>query len=76
MDRGMTDHESEPVTGKQRAWALVRLILGLLQMMGAVISAYLLLQIGVNALSLTAVVLTCFCTSVSVVLFGSAKNRR
>jgi hypothetical protein len=76
MERSMTDHESEPVTGKQRAWAVVRVILGLLQMMGAVVSAYLLLQTGVNPLSLAAVVLTCFFTSVSVLLFGSAKKRR
>ena len=40
-------------------------------MMGAVMSFYLLLQTGVNALSLGAVVVTCLLTTTSVLLFRS-----
>jgi hypothetical protein len=57
------------------AWALVRLVLGLLQMTGAVVSFYLLFSSGMSGLSLSAVVLTCLCTTISVLLFGSRKAR-
>jgi hypothetical protein len=52
-------------------WAVVRLILGLVQMVGALVSLRLLLLTGMNAWSLTAVVLTSMCTTVSVLFFGS-----
>ena len=54
----------------KHAWVVVRLILGLAQMVGALVSLMLLLLTGMNAGSLTAVVLTSFCTTVSVLLFG------
>ena len=60
----------QPSVMHQR-WLLVRFILGLLQMLGVVISLFLLLETGVSALALGAVVLTCVCTTVSVLLFGS-----
>jgi hypothetical protein len=57
-------------TGKEKAWAVVRLVLGLAQMIGAVVSLYLLLQIGLASVTLGAVVFTCACTTASVLLFG------
>jgi hypothetical protein len=57
-------------TSRERLWAVVRITLGQFQMAGAVVSAYLLLRTGLNELSLGAVVFTCLCTTVSVLLFG------
>jgi hypothetical protein len=57
-------------SGASKTWAVGRMVLGLAQMMGAVIAAYLLLQTGMNEWSLTAVVLTCGLTAISVRLFG------
>lgn len=37
-------------------------------------SLYLLLQTGINELSLGSVVLTCLLTTISVCLFGGRKN--
>jgi hypothetical protein len=45
------------------------MVLGLAQMTGAVAAFYLLFQTGVNALSLSAVVITCLLTTLSVLLF-------
>gem|GEM_PF-6829876 len=42
---------------------------------GAVLSAILLLSTGVNAVTLTAVVVTCALTSLSVILFGSHRKK-
>lgn len=56
-------------TSKEKAWAVVRMVLGLAQMMGAVVSFYLLAQTGMNAFSLGAVVVTCLLTTISVLLF-------
>lgn len=53
------------------SWALFRLVLGCLQMAGAVTAIVLLIQIGVTPLSLGVVVVTGLCTTVSVLLFGS-----
>jgi hypothetical protein len=58
---------------KEKAWAVVRLLLGQAQIIGAVASAYLLLTTGLNELSLGFVVFTCGCTTVSVLLFGGRK---
>jgi len=63
--------DSDRPTSKEKAWAVVRMVLGLGQMMGAVVAFYLLLQTGVNALSLGAVVVTCLLTTTSVLLFRS-----
>jgi NADH:ubiquinone oxidoreductase subunit 4 (subunit M) len=56
--------------------AFVRMALGILQMIGAVSSAGLLFHSGVNALSLTFVVMTSLLTAVSVVFFGSRSDRK
>lgn len=55
-----------------KAWAVVRMVLGLAQMMGAEASLYLLLQTGMSTLSLGAVVITRLLTTSSVLLFRSA----
>ncbi len=70
-------HPPSPTQARdKRAWAIVRLILGLVQMVGALVSLMLLLLTGMNAWSLTAVVLTSVCTTVSVLLFGSWRKER
>jgi hypothetical protein len=58
-----------------RHWAIVRLVLGLLQMAGAGISLALLIETGINVRSLISVVVTGLLTSTSVLLFGSARSR-
>ena len=69
------DPKGQRGPAKERAWAAVRLVLGLAQMAGALVSAYLLFQTGMNPLSLGAVMFTCLCTTVSVVLFGGRPRR-
>jgi hypothetical protein len=54
----------------ERRRAVLRLALGLGQMGGAVASMWLLLDGGVSAWSLGAVVATCVLTTASVYLFG------
>jgi hypothetical protein len=54
-----------------RSRAHLRLVFGMLQIAGVGFSLALLIQSGVTALSLAAVICTCAVTSVSVVLFGS-----
>ena len=53
-----------------------RFILGGLQMFGAVVSAVLLLTVGVARVSLIAVTVTSLLTTVSVVIFGGHRTRR
>jgi hypothetical protein len=60
-------------TGKEKVWAVVRMVLGLGQMMAAVVTFYVLIQTGMNALSLGAVAVTCVLTSLSLLVFGSRK---
>lgn len=55
---------------RKKRWATVRFGLGLAQMSGALLSLSLLLQTGLNEVSMTAVVLTTSCTAVSLMLFG------
>jgi hypothetical protein len=58
---------------------LVRLLLGMAQVCGAGFSIALLLESGVSAAALVAVVITCVLTTISVLLFGgrrSSKGRR
>lgn len=50
--------------------------LGLIQMFGASLSVVLLLKTGISLVSLSAVALTCLCTTVSVLLFGSRPGGR
>ena len=73
--RGNQDVDKGP-TPAERAWAVVRLILGLGQMMGAVMSFYLLIATGVNELSIACVVVTCLLTTISVVLFGGRRQQK
>ena len=61
----------ERSSAREHPWSIVRFVLGILQLTGAVMSLYLLIQIGMSTLALSAVVITCLCTSVSVLLFGS-----
>jgi hypothetical protein len=56
-------------TIRERAWAVVRIILGLGQMIGAIVSVYFLIETGVNAMSLGAVTVTCMLTVTSRLLF-------
>ena len=51
--------------------ARLRVVLGMAQMFMAVLSLGLLLQSGVNAISLVAVAVTGLLTMISVLLFGS-----
>ncbi len=60
---------------RERWWALARIALGLAQMTGATAALLLLVQTGVNARSLGAVVITCALTTTSVLLFGSRRPR-
>ncbi len=48
----------------------VRFALGMLQMFGVVFSLVLILETGINRLSLAAFVLTCAVSTLSVLLFG------
>jgi arsenate reductase len=59
---------------KTRTWAKGQFLLGIIQMVGAVVSLILLVQTGVSTLALSAVVLTCVCTTVTVLLFGSYRR--
>jgi hypothetical protein len=49
----------------------VRLLLGIGQMAGSVLAALLIIQTGINRVSLTATVATGALTTASVLLFGS-----
>jgi hypothetical protein len=59
---------------KARAWAKGQLLLGIVPMIGALVSLFLLVQTGVSIVALSAVVLTCVYTTVSVLLFGSYRR--
>lgn len=56
---------------RDRVWALLRLVLGFLQISGTGLSLALLLSTGVTTVALVAVVVTALCTTVSVLLFGA-----
>jgi len=60
---------SKPPTPEARRWAVVRILLGTAQVMGATVSAYLLLQTGTNQWSLGAVAVTGLLFAVSKLLF-------
>jgi hypothetical protein len=74
MNERVEPDEDAP-TSKEKAWAVLQLILGQAQVMGAVVAIYLLVETGVNALSLGATVVTCLLTTTSVLLFGG-RNRK
>jgi len=52
------------------AWAIVRTVLGVAQVFGASFSFVLLIQTGVNSLTLGAIIITGLLTTISVLLFG------
>lgn len=56
-------------------WAVLRLALGIAQMVGAVAALLLIMAMGLNALALAAVASTSVLTTVSVLLFGSQGPR-
>jgi hypothetical protein len=56
-------------------WALLRLILGVAQMTGAVVALCLLITMGLDAPIIAAVVITCVLTTVSVLFFGRGGPR-
>ena len=60
---------------RERRWAVVRFALGTAQVMGATGALVLLVQTGVNPLSIGAAVITCVLTTISVLLFGSRRPR-
>jgi len=62
-------------TQRERRWAIARLVLGFLQIMGAGLSLGLLVELGVSRLSLIAVAITGLLTTLSVLLFGGRKHR-
>lgn len=55
-------------------WAVVRLVLGLLQMFGAVFAATLIVQTGLNSLSLGIALATGLLTLLSISLFGGGMS--
>jgi hypothetical protein len=57
-------------------WNRLRFVLAMTQMAAAVVAVVLLFNLGVAAISLTAVVGASALTSVSVLLFGSRRTRR
>ena len=69
-----SEQNGGPPTSREKAWAVVRLVLGFAQMMGATVSVYLLIELGVVPLSLGSVVVTPSLTTLSVLLFGRRKS--
>jgi arsenate reductase len=57
-------------------WTKGRFLFGIIQMLGALVSLFLLVYTGVSTLALSAVVLTCVCTTLSVLIFGSYRRGR
>ncbi len=53
------------------SWVLVRLVLGLAQMVGAVTALIFLAQTGLSSWTLSATIVTGALTTISVLLFGS-----
>lgn len=60
---------------QERRWAILRLFLGTVQIVGSTASLVLLMLTGVNVWSLTGVVVTGLFTTVSVLLFGDRRSR-
>ncbi len=54
---------------------MIRLILGIIEIIGATISLVLLIQTGINTLSIGACVVTSFFTIISRFLFSTAWKR-
>jgi hypothetical protein len=54
----------------------LRVLLGIAQMAGVVCTITLLLRAGVDTVSLVSAMVTCLLTSISVLMFGSHRDRR
>jgi len=54
-------------------WAIVRVILGIAQMTGAIVSAVLLLRVGIAYETFAALIATSACTAISLFLFRVLK---
>ena len=63
--------EDVKLTRRQRLMAVLRTILGTGQIMGAIVTLILLLQTGVNGLSLSAIMITVLLTPASKLFFHS-----
>ena len=61
--------KGQPPTREEFRWAIVRLILGQVQMVGATVGFFLLVTTGVNAAVLGVVAVTTLATIVSKLLF-------
>jgi hypothetical protein len=59
-----------------RRWAVVRLILGVLQMFGAAFSLGLIVHSGITPRALTAVIVTGMFTGISMFLFQVSKREQ
>jgi hypothetical protein len=59
----------EAASAHIRRWAVVRLILGVLQMLGASLSLGVIVRGGVTPLAMTAVIITGMLTGISMMLF-------
>ena len=73
---GPATEESARASSDGSGWGKLRLILGLLQMFGAVVSLTLLATTGVTPISLGAVAVTSLMTTISVALFGGRPLRQ
>lgn len=61
---------------REQKWAIVRLTLGMLQVMSAATAAILLFRTGVNELSLGAAGVAGLFTLISIILFRNREPRR
>lgn len=68
------ERRDEPPSRSKVAWTVVRVILGLAQMVGASASLILLLLTGVNAWSIGGAVITSIITLTSILLFRSCRE--
>ena len=60
---------------RRQKWRdVLRFVLGMLQMFGAVVSLVLLAQTGISTATLTSVILTGVTTTISVLLFGGKRG--
>ena len=71
---------SEPTMEERGArargrWAIVRLVLGVAQMAGAVTALVLLATTGITRATAETIVVTCALTTASVLLFGSGRRQ-
>jgi hypothetical protein len=66
---GPPDPGRQQPDGRERLWAVVRIVLGLAQVMGATVAAWCLVQTGTSVLTLGAAAVTGLLVIVSKLLF-------